>query len=94
MTEMTQEFFQSFGEIYFSNILFNSIKVWRLHKEITLNHAYILGKVKLVLYDDRNDSKAKGKYHELILSPDKYYLIAIPKIFEMVLKGLKKDNQL
>jgi dTDP-4-dehydrorhamnose 3,5-epimerase len=86
--------FQSFGEIYFSTIFFNSIKAWHLHKESTLNYVCISGKVKLVLYDDRNDSKTKGKYHELILSPEKYFLVTIPKNIWNGFKGIQEGESI
>ncbi len=86
--------FQSFGEIYFSTIFFNSIKAWHLHKETTLNYACISGKVKLVLYDDRSGSKTKGKYYELILSPEQYFLVTIPKNIWNGLKGVQKGESI
>ena len=69
--------FQSFGEIYFSTIFHNSIKAWHLHKEATLNYVCVKGKVKLVLYDDRKNSKTFGTYQDFILSPENYLLIKI-----------------
>ena len=60
--------FLSFGEVYFSTINYHSIKAWHLHKEATLNYACVSGKVKLVLYDDREESKSRGVYEEIILS--------------------------
>jgi dTDP-4-dehydrorhamnose 3,5-epimerase len=70
--------FKSFGEIYFSTIFNNSIKAWHLHKKAILNYACISGKVKLVLFDDRKNSKTLGCYKEYILTPTDYFLITIP----------------
>ena len=70
--------FKSFGEIYFSTIYKDAVKAWHLHKEATLNYACIKGKVKLVLFDDREDSSSKSTYEEVILTPEKYFLISIP----------------
>ena len=56
--------FKSFGEIYFSTINENSIKAWHLHKKSTLNYVCISGKVKLVLFDNRENSVTKGKIEE------------------------------
>ena len=61
--------FERFGEIYFSFTNPQSIKAWHMHKEMTLNYVCIEGKVKFVLYDDREKSKTKGKIQELILTP-------------------------
>ena len=80
--------FKSFGEIYFSTIYKDSIKAWHLHKEATLNYACVSGRVKLVLYDDRIQSDSRGKYQEIILSPEKYFLITIPPNVWNGFKGL------
>ena len=61
------KYFKRFGEIYFSFTNPQSIKAWHMHKEMTLNYVCIEGKVKSVLYDDREKSKTRGKTQELIL---------------------------
>ena len=86
--------FSNFGEIYFSTIYFNSVKGWHLHKEATLNYACIYGKVKLVLFDEREKSKTKGKYQELILSPENHRLITIPRNIWNGFKGISKEESI
>jgi dTDP-4-dehydrorhamnose 3,5-epimerase len=86
--------FKSFGEIYFSTIFENSIKAWHLHKDSTLNYACINGKVKLVLFDDRENSSTKGNYQELILSPENYFLVTIPPNIWNGFKGLGKPESI
>ena len=83
--------FKKFGEIYFSTINHNFIKAWHLHKETTLNYSCIFGKVKLVLYDNRDKSRTNGEYQELILSPKEHRLITIPKNIWNGFKGLEKN---
>ncbi len=80
--------FKKFGEIYFSTIYQNIIKGWHLHLRSTLNYACIKGKVKLVLFDDRKNSKTKNQYQEIILSPEKYFLVSIPPNIWNGFKGL------
>ena len=70
--------FKSFGEIYFSTIFPKAIKAWHLHKKATLNYACIKGEVKLVLFDDRKNSKTFRKFNEYILTPKDFFLITIP----------------
>jgi len=94
MLRNDSKIYQEFGEIYFSTIFYNSIKAWHLHKESTLNYVCISGKVKLVLYDDRNDSKTKGEYQELILSPEKYFLVTIPKNIWNGFKGIHEGESI
>lgn len=81
--------FTKFGEIYFSTVNLNSIKAWHLHKESTLNYACIAGKIKLVLYDNREKSKTKGSYYEFTLSPDNHRLVTIPKNIWNGFKGIE-----
>lgn len=94
MLRNDSKIYQGFGEIYFSTIFYNSIKAWHLHKESTLNYVCVSGKVKLVLYDDRNDSKTKGEYQELILSPTKYFLVTIPKNIWNGFKGIQEGESI
>ena len=70
--------FKSFGEIYFSTIYHNAIKAWHFHKLMTLNYVAVYGSIKLVLYDDREKSKTKGKIQEITLSNDNHHLVSIP----------------
>lgn len=70
--------FRSFGEIYFSWVYPGVIKGWHLHKRMTLNYAVPVGRIKLVLYDARQDSATRGKLQELFIGPDNYCLVTIP----------------
>jgi len=71
--------FCGFGECYCSEILPNSIKAWKLHKEQTQQFAVPIGKIKLVMYDERKNSPSFGKTMISILGrPDFYNRIIIP----------------
>ena len=59
--------FQSFGEIYFSCVYPGAIKAWHLHKEMTLNYAVPHGRIKLVLFDNREGSRTQGEIQEIFL---------------------------
>ena len=54
----------------------------------------IKGEVKLVLFDDRNDSPSKNKFQEIILSPKNYCLITIPPNIWNGFKGLDKEESI
>ena len=94
MLRNDNQIFEKFGEIYFSTILGDKIKAWHLHKEATLNYACIHGKVKLVLYDEREKSKTFGTYQELFLSLENYSLITIPPNIWNGFKGLNKGHSI
>jgi dTDP-4-dehydrorhamnose 3,5-epimerase len=70
--------FERFGEIYFSTIYPGVIKGWHLHTRMTLNYAVPVGMVKLVCFDDRQDSPTRGAVQELHLGELNYVLVTIP----------------
>ena len=70
--------FSKFGEIYFSYVFPKKIKAWHIHKKMTLNYVAAFGKIKLVLYDDRKNSKTFGKIQEIFLSNQNHLLVSIP----------------
>ena len=72
--------FNKFGEAYFSKINNNVIKGWKFHKEMKQNFCVPFGKLKLVLFDNRENSKTKGLINEIILDDSKNYKrVTIPK---------------
>lgn len=70
--------FEHFGEIYFSMVYPEVVKAWHLHTKMTLNYAVPVGMVKLVLYDDRENSPTKGELMELYIGEQNYCLVKIP----------------
>ncbi len=78
MLRRDDPWFERFGEIYFSLAYPGVIKGWHLHKEMTLNYAVIKGRIKLVLYDDREDSPTRNTLQEIFTGEDNYCLITIP----------------
>jgi len=78
MMRATDPHFQQFGEIYFSTIYKDVIKGWHLHREMTLNYACVHGRIKLVIFDDREQSSTRGELMEIFLGPDNYSLVIIP----------------
>jgi len=79
--------FRSFGEIYFSAVHPGVVKAWHIHKRMVLNYAVPVGKIKLVLYDDRAGSPTKGEIQEIYLGPDNYNLVVIPALVWNGFKG-------
>jgi dTDP-4-dehydrorhamnose 3,5-epimerase len=70
--------FERFGEIYFSWVNPGVVKGWHRHRVMTLNYAVPVGRVRLVLYDDREGSPTRGTVDELVLGADAYALVRIP----------------
>jgi len=90
MLRCTDPYFVKFGEIYFSSIYPGVIKGWHKHREMTLNYACIFGRVKLALYDEREDSPTKGTLMEVFLGPDNYALTVVPPDIWNGFKGLSE----
>lgn len=82
------ETFQRFGEIYFSLVYPGAIKGWHLHRRMTLNYAVPTGMVKLVCYDDRDDSPTRGAVQEIFLGDLNYALVTIPPFVWNGFKGV------
>ena len=86
--------YDGFGEAYFSNIEFESIKAWKLHKKMTLNLVVPLGSVRFVIYDNRKNSSSFQKFDEIILSRISFYRLTIPPMLWVGFQGLDKNTSL
>ncbi|MDG1709834.1 MAG: dTDP-4-dehydrorhamnose 3,5-epimerase family protein [Schleiferiaceae bacterium] len=72
--------FYSFGEAYFSKINKEVIKGWKYHKVMKQNFCVPYGELKLVLFDDRENSKTVGNVNEIILNDStNYKRVTIPE---------------
>lgn len=80
--------FRNFGEIYFSMIYPGVVKGWHIHKKMTLNYAVVSGFIKLVLYDDRENSPTKREIQEIFLGRENYKLVTIPPLVWNGFKGI------
>src|SRR5258706_7231903 len=72
MLKRTDPHFKGFGEIYFSTIYQGVVKGWHRHRNMTLQYACIYGRVKLVVFDDRETSPTRNELLEIFLGPDDY----------------------
>ena len=71
--------FIQFGECYFSEVLPGAIKAWKKHSKQTQNIAVPVGRIKLVIYDNRKQSLTKKNLLVLELGrPDAYLKVRIP----------------
>ena len=86
--------FEKFGEIYFSFVHPGAIKGWHIHKTIVLNYAVPVGKIKVVLYDDREESSTRGELMEIFTGPENYQLIRIPPLVWNGTKGIAEGTSI
>ena len=78
MLKSTDDHFKSFAEIHFSIAYPGVVKGWHRRPSTMANIAVIHGKVKWVLYDQREESPSKGELMEIFLGEDNYFLLQIP----------------
>jgi dTDP-4-dehydrorhamnose 3,5-epimerase len=91
MVRSDSEGFAGFGEIYFSCIYPNAIKAWHLHTKMVLNYAVPHGRIKFVLFDDREGSATRGKLQEIFLGEANYALVSVPPFVWNGFKGIGTD---
>ncbi|MHB8475458.1 MAG: dTDP-4-dehydrorhamnose 3,5-epimerase family protein [Steroidobacteraceae bacterium] len=71
--------FTRFGECYFSETLPGAIKAWKCHRVQTQNLAVPIGRVRMVIFDERGSSPTRGHLRVLELGrPDAYARLRIP----------------
>lgn len=71
--------FVRFGECYFSEVAPGAVKAWKRHREQTQNLAVPVGRLRLVIYDNRVGSVTRGALSVLELGrPDAYFRVTIP----------------
>lgn len=71
--------FNGFGEVYFSRINEKVVKGWKYHRSIIQNFTVPFGAVKIVIFDNRENSPTRGMIDEILLDDNAhYYLLNMP----------------
>lgn len=83
-----------FGEAYFSAINSGAVKAWKRHREMYLNLVVPLGRIRFVIYDDRQNSGSYGSFGEIILSVDNYYRLTLPPMVWVGFQGVFEDTSM
>lgn len=86
MLRADDEIFSKFGQTYLSVVYPNVIKGWHYHKIQTDFFTVVKGMAKVVLYDQRKDSKTFGEVNEFFMGDLNRILLVIPPL---VLHGMK-----
>lgn len=94
MLRRDNDHFIEFGEIYFSIAFPGIIKGWHEHTKQIQNYAVIDGKIKLVLFDNRSDSKTFKQIDEIFLGEENYSLVTIPTGIITAYKCISKKNSI
>ena len=80
------ELFIRFGQLYMTTVFPGVIKAWHYHARQVDTFAVVKGMIKLVLYDQRQNSPTKGEVNEFFLGEHNNQLVQVPT---HVLHGLK-----
>lgn len=78
--------FRQFGQIYMTTAYPGVVKGWHYHKRQADNFVVIRGMMKIVLYDQRRDSKTYGEVNEFFMGDVNQLLLYVPS---MVVHGFK-----
>ena len=80
------EIFEQFGQSYITTCYPGVVKGWHHHKEQSDFFACLKGMIKLVLYDNRENSSTKGEVNEFFIGEKRSLMVKIPPF---VLHGFK-----
>ena len=80
-------------EVYFSTIKKDQIRGWKMHKKMTVNLIVPIGKVKIHLIQDKDNSSDYQRYEE-VLSQSPYFRLCIAPGVWFAFEGLSKFESL
>lgn len=84
-------FFKKFGQVYLSVVYPGVIKAWHYHMIQTDHFAVVKGMAKIVLYDQREDSKTYQEINEFFIGEQNPNLIVIPPMVVHGMKGISPE---
>ncbi|MEO0106701.1 MAG: dTDP-4-dehydrorhamnose 3,5-epimerase family protein [candidate division WOR-3 bacterium] len=84
--------FEKFGQVYITTGYFGVVKAWHCHKLQNDNMTVIKGMAKIVLYDDRRQSRTRGIINEFFVGDHNHILIHIPKLVWHGFKCIGEDE--
>ena len=87
MLRADDPFFQKFGQVYLTVAYPGVVKGWHYHKVQTDHFVGVSGMVKVVLYDNRKESKTYGEVNEFFMGELNPMLLVIPPMVAHGMKG-------
>jgi dTDP-4-dehydrorhamnose 3,5-epimerase len=71
--------FTRFGECYFSEVLPGAVKAWKRHRVQSQHFAVPVGRIRLAIYDEREQSRTMGQVQTVELGrPDAFFRLRVP----------------
>lgn len=78
MLRSDDDLFIKFGQVYMTSVYPGVVKGWHYHKIQIDNMVVVKGMMKIVLYDDRKDSKTYKEVNEFFMGEHNPSLLQIP----------------
>jgi dTDP-4-dehydrorhamnose 3,5-epimerase len=92
MLRADDELFIKFGQVYITSVYPGVVKGWHHHKIQTDTFIAVRGMIKLVLYDNRQDSPTRGEVNEFFIGEKNRLLVQIPPHILHGFKGVGLDE--
>lgn len=86
--------YEKFGQVYMTTNYPGVIKAWHCHSKQRDFVTCVKGMIKLVLYDDRDDSKTRGSIEEYFIGEHNNRLITIPPGVYHGWKNIRNDESI
>jgi dTDP-4-dehydrorhamnose 3,5-epimerase len=80
--------FREFGEVYFSTVIKDAVKAWKLHQKMTLNLIVPVGSVLFCFVDMRSNSNTYNETYKIVLSQEAYCRLTVPPGIWFGFKGI------
>ncbi|MDA7576358.1 WxcM-like domain-containing protein [Gammaproteobacteria bacterium] len=81
--------YNGFGEAYISSVNANSIKGWKMHKQMTLNLLVILGKIRFVIFNPM-----KHIFSEVVISSAQNQRLTIMPGLWLAFEAVEVDSMI
>jgi dTDP-4-dehydrorhamnose 3,5-epimerase len=72
--------FIKFGQVYMTTAYPGVVKAWHYHKKQWDNFVVVHGMMKVVLYDNRDNSPTRGLINEFVIGDHQQVLVRIPPL--------------
>ena len=80
MLRSDDDLFKGFGQSYMTTAYPGAVKAWHYHKKQWDHFVCVHGMMKVVLYDDREDSPTHGEVNEFFMGGHQPILLQIPPL--------------
>jgi dTDP-4-dehydrorhamnose 3,5-epimerase len=92
MLRADDSLFIKFGQVYMTTVYPGVIKAWHFHKKQSDSFVVVRGMLKLVLFDNRDNSPTKGLINEFFMGDHQQILVQIPPLVYHGFKGISGDE--